>query len=72
LGRIEKLAGNGYSIDLENPDGLIDMTVAVYVGPESNNIVLGEDITTVQEDDGWLYLTVNSNEKKKHLEVCRI
>jgi hypothetical protein len=70
--RIEKLAGNGYSIDLENPDGLIDMTVAVYVGTESNNVVLGEGITTVQEDDGWLYLTVNSNEKKKHLEVYRI
>lgn len=70
--QIKKLEGNGYSIDLENPDGLKDMTVAVYVGNESSNVVIGEYITTVQEDDGWLYLTVNSNENEKHLEVCQV
>ncbi len=67
--QIEKLEGNGFAVNLENPDGLKDMTVAVYVGADSKNVVIGENITTVQEDDGWLYLTVNSNEEEKHLEV---
>jgi hypothetical protein len=70
--QVKKLEGSGFSIDLENPDGLKDMTVAVYVGTESKNVVIGEYITTVQEDDGWLYLTINSNEKEKHLEVCQV
>jgi len=70
--QVKKLEGNGYSIDLENPEGLKDMTVAVYVGDGSKNVVIGEYITTVQEEDGWLYLTVNSNEKEKHLEVYQV
>ncbi|MDD4238008.1 MAG: polysaccharide deacetylase family protein [Desulfotomaculaceae bacterium] len=70
--QVGKLEGNGYVIDLENPEGLKDMTVAVYVGTENKYVVIGEYITTIQEDDGWLYLTVNSNEKEKHLEVYQI
>lgn len=70
--QVKKLEADGYAIDLENPDGLKDMTVAVYVGTESNNVVIGENVTTVQEEDGWLYLTVNSNESVKHLEVFKV
>lgn len=66
-----KKADNDYSIELENPDGLKDMTVAVYVGEESNNVVSGGDVKTTEED-GWLYLTVTSNPQKKLLEVNQI
>jgi hypothetical protein len=52
--QVKKLEGNGYSIDLENPDGLKDMTVAVYTGAGSQNVIVGEYITSVQEEDGWL------------------
>jgi hypothetical protein len=66
-----KKADNDYSIELENPEGLKDMTVAVYVGEENNNIVSGGDVKTTEED-GWLYLTVTSNPQKKLLEVNQI
>jgi hypothetical protein len=65
-----KKADNDYSIELENPEGLKDMTVAVYVG-EENNVVSGGDVKTFEED-GWLYLTVTSNPQKKKLEVHHI
>lgn len=65
-----KKADNDYSIELENPEGLKDMTVAVYVG-EENNVVSGGDVKT-SEEDGWLYLTVTSNPQKKKLEVHHI
>lgn len=70
--QIKKLEGNGYSIDLENPEGLKDMTVAVYVGNGSKNMVIGEYMTSIQEEDGWLYLTVNSDQKEKHVEVHQV
>lgn len=69
---VKQMGDEGYVIDLENPDGLRDMTVAVYVGTEGENMVVGENVTTDQEEDGWLYITVNSNEKEKHLEVYKV
>jgi hypothetical protein len=44
--------------------------VAVYVGEEEQVVTTGGDLETLRED-GWLYLTVTSNETKKHLEVLR-
>lgn len=62
-----KKADNDYTIELENPGGLKDITVAVYVG-EKNKIVLGGDIKT-SEENGWLYITVTSNPQKKTIDV---
>ena len=69
--QVKKQEGNNYSIDLENPEGLQDLTVAVFVGEDGKVVVLGENVNTVQED-GWLYLTVTSNHQKKHLEVYHL
>jgi hypothetical protein len=66
-----KKAGSDYSIELENPEGLKDITVAVYMGEENNNIVSGGDVKTAEED-GWLYLTVTSNPQKKTLYINQI
>lgn len=66
---IHKQAGYNYSIDLENPDSLEDITVAVYVG-EENHVVQGGNVDTLFED-GWLYLTVTSSQTKKHIDVFR-
>lgn len=66
-----KKKGRDYAIELENPEGLADITVAVYVGEEFKNIVSGGDVKTVQED-GWLYLTVTSNDQKKKLEINQL
>jgi len=66
-----KRMGRDYTIDLENPEGLKDITVAVYVGGDDKNIVMGGDVKTSRED-GWLYLTITANHRKKHLEVRRI
>lgn len=66
--QIKKQDGYGYAIDLENPEGLKDITVAVYVGDKQNYTVMGENVKIIQED-GWLYLTVTSNDQKAHLEV---
>lgn len=63
-----KREGRNYAVDLENPEGLKDITVAVYVGEDNKSIVTGGDVKTSQED-GWLYLTVTSDHRKKHLEV---
>ncbi len=63
-----KREGRDYSIELENPEGLADITVAVYVGEDFKNIVSGGNVKTVQED-GWLYLTVASNDQKMKLEI---
>lgn len=62
-----KKADGDYSIELENPEGLKDITVAVYVG-EENKIVSGGDLET-SEEDGWLYITVTSNPQKKTIDV---
>lgn len=69
--QIKKQEGNNYTIDLENAEGLKDITVAVYVGEGRKNVVLGGNVKTIQED-GWLYLTVTSNHQNKHLEVHQI
>ncbi|MCL6635078.1 MAG: hypothetical protein K6T29_04835 [Peptococcaceae bacterium] len=66
-----KKEGHNYVVDLENPEGLKDITVALYVGEESKNFVLGGNVKTVQED-GWLYITVTSNHQSKRLEVHQI
>lgn len=66
-----KREGKDYSIELENPEGLKDITVAVYVGEDFKNIVSGGDVKTVQED-GWLYLTITSNDQKKKLEINQL
>ncbi|MFX4261658.1 hypothetical protein ACOBQJ_05615 [Pelotomaculum propionicicum] len=65
-----KKADNDYSIVLENPEGLKDITVAVYVG-EENKIVMDSDVKT-SEEDGWLYITVTSNPQKKTIDVNTI
>lgn len=64
---IARQEGGGYVIDLENQAGLKDITVAVYAG-EEEQVVTGGDVETLLED-GWLYLTVTSNETNKHMEV---
>lgn len=69
--QVKKEKGNNYAIDLENPQGLKDITVAVYVGEEHRNMVLGGNVKTTEEN-GWLYLTVTSNQQKKHLDVHQI
>lgn len=66
--QIKREKGYNYSIDLENPEGLKDITVAVYVGEDDKNVVLGGNVKTSYEE-GWLYVTVTSNHQKKHLEV---
>jgi len=66
-----KREGQDYSVELENPEGLADITVAVFVGEDSKNIVTGGDVRTVQED-GWLYLTVASNDQKMKLEINQL
>lgn len=65
-----KKAENDYSIELENPEGLKDITVAVYVGEESK-IVMDSDVKS-SEENGWLYLTVTSNPQKKIIDVNSI
>ncbi|MCL6559298.1 MAG: hypothetical protein K6U74_10975 [Firmicutes bacterium] len=66
--QIKKQGIRDYAVDLENAEGLQDITVAVYVGEGNQSVVLGGDVKTVEED-GWLYLTVTSNDQKKHFEV---
>lgn len=65
-----KKADNDYTIELENAEGLKDITVAVYVG-EKSKIVLDNDVKT-SEEGGWLYITVISDAKKKTIEVNTI
>lgn len=69
--QVKKQEGRDYIIDLENPEGLKDITVAVYVGDGQEYVVRGGNVKTVQEE-GWLYLTITSNRQKKHLEVRRV
>ncbi|HOV80051.1 MAG TPA: hypothetical protein PK728_08050 [Bacillota bacterium] len=68
--QIKRQGTDEYTIDLENPEGLKDITVAVYVGGEGEHVVLGGNVKTVQED-GWLYISVSSNLQKKHIKVRR-
>ncbi|MCL6559543.1 MAG: hypothetical protein K6U74_12245 [Firmicutes bacterium] len=68
---IKKQGALNYDIELENPEGLKDITVAVYVGEDAKYVVTGGNVKTVQEG-GWLYLTVTSNHIKKHLEVHQV
>ncbi|MCL6638737.1 MAG: hypothetical protein K6T80_03535 [Firmicutes bacterium] len=67
--RVSRQDDNNYVIDLENPDGLKDITVAVYTGDEGR-VVAGGNVDVLYEQ-GWLYLTVTSNQTSKHLEVNR-
>ena len=69
--QIKKHGDNNYAVDLENPEGLKDITVAVYVGEERQNVVLGGNVKKLEEN-GWLYLTVTSDQQKKHLEIHQI
>lgn len=57
-----------YVVDLENPAGLEDITVAVYVGEDREYSVRGRNVQSVRED-GWLYLTVTSDRQQKRIEV---
>ncbi|BAF59105.1 MAG: hypothetical protein HPY89_03480 [Pelotomaculum sp.] len=68
--QVRKLRGDSFAVDMENPEGLKDITVALYVGEGENYVVLGGEVATEQAD-GWLYLTVTSDRPKKHLEVHR-
>lgn len=68
--QVKKREGGGYSVDLKNPDGLKDLTVAVYVGESGEYTVAGGDVGTMREK-GWLYLTITSQDREKHLEVIR-
>lgn len=68
--QVKKQENRGYVIDLENPEGLKDITVAVYAGDSGDYVVRGGNVKVVQED-GWLYLTITTNRQKKHLEVRR-
>jgi len=68
--QIKKQGGN-YVIYLENPEGLEDITMAVYMREGQDYVVRGDDIKCVMED-GWLYLTVTSNCQKKHIEVHQV
>ncbi len=65
-----KKAGNDYTIELENAAGLKDITAAVYVG-EENKIIIDSEVKT-SEENGWLYITVTSNTRKKTIEVNTI
>jgi len=69
--QVKKQDGRNYVIDLENPEGLEDITVAVYVGEGQEYVVRGGNVKSVREE-GWLYLTITSNRQKKHLEVCQV
>ncbi len=66
-----KREGYSYEVELENPQGLKDITVALYVGEESAPVVLGSEIRAVREG-GWLYLTVLSNPVKKQIRVQQL
>ncbi|MBC7106091.1 MAG: hypothetical protein H5T97_09130, partial [Firmicutes bacterium] len=62
--------GDGYLVELKNPLGLQDMTVALYVGPERRYRVLASGVR-VEEEDGWLYVTVTGEEAAKRIAVRR-
>ena len=66
--QIRKEENNNYAIELENAEGLKDITVAVYVGEDDKNIILGENVDITKEE-GWLYITVTSNQQIIHLET---
>jgi hypothetical protein len=66
-----KRDGYSYEVELENPRGLKDITVALYVGEEPAPVVLGSEVKAVREG-GWLYLTVLSNPVKKQIRVQQL
>lgn len=66
-----KREGYNYEVELENPKGLKDVTVALYVGEETTPVVLGSEVKTVREG-GWLYLTVLSNPVRKQIRVQQL
>ncbi|OPX83864.1 MAG: hypothetical protein A4E53_04466 [Pelotomaculum sp. PtaB.Bin104] len=68
--QIKRQDTGAYLIDLENPESLKDITVAVYLGEGVKYDVRGGDVQGVLEG-GWLYLTVTSDHQKEHLEVHR-
>lgn len=61
-------AADRYLIELKNPLGLQDITVAVYVGPERRYRVLATGVR-VEEQDGWVYVTVSDQEAAKRIVV---
>ncbi|OPY58412.1 MAG: hypothetical protein A4E55_00904 [Pelotomaculum sp. PtaU1.Bin035] len=69
--QVEKQNGRDYIIDLENPESLKDITIAVYVGEEHKHVVWGGNIKSAEEG-GWLYLTITSNLKVAHLEIRQV
>ncbi|MDD4170199.1 MAG: hypothetical protein PHD36_08115 [Desulfotomaculaceae bacterium] len=68
--QVKRLGAGGYLIDLENSAGLKDITVAVYLGDVAEYAVRGGDTKSVLEE-GWLYLTITSDQQKKRVEVQR-
>jgi len=69
--QVKKQNGRNYIIDLKNPEGLKDITVAVYVGDGREYVVRGGNVKSVKEE-GWLYLTITSNRQEKRLEVNQV
>lgn len=57
---------DGWIIDLENPQGLNELTVAVYMEDPSFYRVIGRGITTRIEDN-WMYITVIENTTKSRI-----
>jgi len=68
---IKKQGEQSYFIDLRNPEGLKDITVALYLGEEAGYFVWDGNVQTILEG-GWLYLTITSDEREKQIEVRRI
>ncbi|MDD3654472.1 MAG: hypothetical protein PHO01_09855 [Desulfotomaculaceae bacterium] len=68
--QVKRQGTGNYSIDLENPAGLKDITVAIYLGEGVNYDVRSDDVQSVLEA-GWLYMTITSDCQRKHLDVCR-
>lgn len=66
--QVQKNGKGGYIIDLQNDGGLKDITVALFAGEGDRFFAAGGDLKVAQED-GWLYLTVVSEHKKKRIEV---
>ncbi|SMB99140.1 hypothetical protein SAMN00808754_2765 [Thermanaeromonas toyohensis ToBE] len=56
----------GWAIDLENAQGLKDLTVAVYVEEPSSYRVIGSGVDTRVEDN-WMYITVTEDSTKTRI-----
>lgn len=60
----------GWTIDLKNKEGLKDLTVTLYVEDPNSYYVIGKNISKRLED-GWLYITVTSEEQKSKIYLRR-